>query len=41
MAAPCDLGAQAVVALDIGLWFAAQDQRLRGIKGGVSETLCI
>ena len=32
MAAPSDLGPQAVVAFDIGLGFTAQDQRLRCIQ---------
>ena len=41
MAAPCNLGAQAVVALDIGPGFAAQDQRLRGIKGRPANHLAI
>lgn len=32
MAAPGNLGAQAVTAFDIGLGFTAQDQRLRRIQ---------
>ena len=41
MAAPCDLGAQAIIAFDIGLGFVAQHQRLRGIKGRPANHLAI
>ena len=39
--ASCRLGAQAVVAFDIGLGFAAQGQGLRGIEGRPANDLAI
>ena len=41
MAAPDDLGAQAIIAFDIGLGFMVQDQRLRGIKRRPANHLAI
>lgn len=41
MTAPCSLGAQAVVAFDIGLWLTAQGQGLRGIGGRPANDLAI
>jgi hypothetical protein len=41
MATPGNLGTQAVIAFDIGLGFAAQDKRLRGIKGRPANHLAI
>ncbi|SEO34479.1 hypothetical protein SAMN04488103_1261 [Gemmobacter aquatilis] len=41
MAAPCDLGAQAVIAFDIGLGFTAQDQCLRRIQWWPANHLAI
>lgn len=41
MAASGDLGAQAIIAFDIGFGFAAQDQCLRGIKRRPANRLAI
>ena len=41
MAAPDDLGAQAIIAFDIGLGFMVRDQRLRGIKRRPANHLAI
>lgn len=41
MVAPGTLRPQAVIALDIGLGFTAQDQRLRCIKGRPANPLAI
>ena len=38
MAASGDLGAQAVIAFNIGLWFMAQDQGLRRVD--ICKTAC-
>lgn len=41
MTAPCNGGAQAVIALHIGLWLTAQGQGLRGIEGRPANDLSI
>ena len=41
MAAPCDLRAQAVIAFDIGLGFAAQHQRLWRVERRPTNYLAI
>ena len=41
MAAPRDVGTQAIIAFDIGLGFMVQEQRLRGIKRRPIDCLAI
>ena len=41
MTASCGLGAQAIIAFDIGLWFALQDQRLWRIDVRPTDRLSV
>jgi hypothetical protein len=41
MAASSDLAAQGVIAIDIGLGFTPQDQRLRGVQRWTIDDLAV